>query len=99
MKLIKLNTALAGVLSTGALLMLAPGVSSVAGAEGLDIHGWHIDHVQVAANGADGLDIHGWRIEPAQVASTGSAYIGTSLKVDSSEELGFSDPQPGQSDY
>ena len=103
MKTIKLNAAVAGMLSAGALLMVAPGVSSAAVEDGLDMHGWRIDAAQVvAANsavGEDGLDIHGWRIDHEQVAAAPSAYIGTSLKVDGNEELGFADPRPGQGDF
>lgn len=103
MKLIKLNAAVAGVFSAGTLLMAAPVVSSAAVGDGLDIHGWRIDTAQVvAANlavGADGLDIHGWRMDQAQVAAAPSAFIGTSLTVGGTEELGFTDPRPGQGDY
>ena len=103
MKIIKLNAVVAGMLSAGALLTIAPGVSSAAFENGLDMHGWRIDQPQVTAsnqvNGEDGLDIHGWRIDHEQVAAAPSAYIGTSLKVDGNEELGFADPRPGQGDY
>jgi hypothetical protein len=67
------------MLSAGALLVVAPGVSSAAG--------------------EDGLDVHGWRIDQDQVAAASSAYIGTSLKVQADEGLGFSDPRPGQGDF
>lgn len=52
--------------------------------------------------GEDGLDIHGWRIDtgdkPQQVAASNSSYIGTSMKV-GADNLGFTDPRPGQGDY
>lgn len=102
MKTIKLNAVVAGLLSAGALLMVAPGVSSAAGEDGLDMHGWRIDAAQVVAanpaTGEDSLDIHGWRIDHAQVAAAPSAYIGTSLKAYVNGELGFTDPRPGQGD-
>jgi len=102
MKIIKLNAVVAGMLSAGALLAVAPGVSSAAFEDGLDMHGWRIEQPQVMAsslvNGENGLDIHGWRIEQAQVAAVDSPYIGTSLRVDANGEPGFTDPRPGQND-
>jgi hypothetical protein len=74
MKIIKLNAVVAGMLSAGALLAVAPGVSSAAFEDGLDMHGWRIEQPQVMAsslvNGENGLDIHGWRIEQAQVTAS-----------------------------
>jgi hypothetical protein len=103
MKTIKLNAVVAGMLSAGALLAVAPGVSSAAFEDGLDMHGWRIEQPQVMAsslvNGENGLDIHGWRIEQAQVTAVDSPYIGTSLRVDANGEPGFADPRPGQGDY
>jgi len=52
--------------------------------------------------GEDVLDIHGWRIDAGdkaeQVASSNSPYVGTSMKV-GADNLGFTDPRPGQGDY
>ena len=102
MKTINLNSVVAGMLSAGALLAVAPGVSSAAFEDGLDMHGWRIEQPQVMAsslvNGENGLDIHGWRIEQAQVAAVDSPYIGTSLRVEANGEPGFTDPRPGQND-
>ena len=102
MKIIKLNAVVAGMLSAGALLAVAPGVSSAAFEDGLDMHGWRIEQPRVMAsslvNGENGLDIHGWRIEQAQVAAVDSPYIGTSLRVEANGEPGFTDPRPGQND-
>jgi len=103
MKSIKLNTTVAVMLSAGALLTVASGVSTAAVEDGLDIHGWRIDSAQVVAaspaTGSNGLDIHGWRIEQVQFAAASSPYVGTSLKADENGELGFADPRPGQGDY
>jgi hypothetical protein len=92
MKTVKLNSFAAGALSACSLMMAAPGVSSAAGENGLDIHGWRID-----------TDIHGWRIDHApvsapRVAASRSPYVGTSLRVEP-DGLGFSDPRPGQGDF
>lgn len=52
--------------------------------------------------GEDVLDIHGWRIDTGdkaqQVAASNSPYVGTSMKV-GADNLGFTDPRPGQGDY
>ena len=104
---IKMSAVMAGMLGAGALLLAVPGVSSAAVEDGLDIHGWRIDNASnavfvVTENGQNGLDIHGWRIDTAgeaeRVASSDSPYMGTSMQVEP-DELGFTDPRPGQGDY
>lgn len=49
MKSIKLNTTVAVMLSAGVLLTVASGVSTAAGEDGLDIHGWRIEQDQFAS--------------------------------------------------
>lgn len=99
MKTIKASALITGMLSAMALTMAAPAFSGNVGEDGLDIHGWRIDNTEV---GQPTLDIHGWRIDTGdkaqQVAASNSPYVGTSMKV-GADNLGFTDPRPGQGDY
>lgn len=99
MKTIKASAVLTGLFSAVAMTMVVPAFSGTVGEDVLDIHGWRIDNTEAAQ--VD-LDIHGWRIDAGdkaqQVAASNSPYVGTSMKV-GADNLGFTDPRPGQGDY
>ena len=99
MKTIKASALISGMLSAMVLTVAAPAFSGNVGEDVLDIHGWRIDDNEASPVA---LDIHGWRIDTdyrsQQVAASKSPYVGTSMKV-GADNLGFTDPRPGQGDY
>lgn len=101
MKTLTADTMIKAMIGAAALMLAAPALAAEIGEDVLDIHGWRIDPADAANLGQPVFDIHGWRIEASTtqvMATTKSPYVGTSLRTDGEEVLGFTDPRPGQGD-
>ena len=98
MKIIKLNAVVAGMLSAGALLAVAPGVSSAAFEDGLDMHGWRIEQAQVAAVDSPYIGTS-LRVDANGEPGFTDPRPGQNDLESGDGTMGFADPRPGQGDY